>query len=654
MKLLFHAPVLSVHRPDIAMPRLLGVPPTVTDSLQGLAPAHRLTGNRGNIIHAEAPARMLRKDPEGSAVGNLAALQRALGDGYRAAMAAQFDMIVISLANFIRPDLEGHRLFDALEALDGAVPFVVLGAGLQGEFALEDLRASNRDLIALLNERAALFGVRGQRTAAWLAGQGWHNTRVLGCPSLYAYPQSILAIDGSAARAKGQAANVMTAGHLSLRHGAITERGRHLAEAFADIQASYVFQDEIFAYPGFRHDRFGYNEGNNIIPPRKLNRWLSRKSGVPINFNRYYYFAEAGAWRQASMLHDVYVGDRFHGGVAALQAGQPAIFLKHDNRVSELTAHFDLPALPTAEFAEMGLAAVLETYLAPARLTQMKETYRRRHGEFTAALAEVGLEVTTALPDAPAPVPPVTVDNRIAQAPKQQRVPGRQVTQLGNSYILRRSGPKDARELVVTFEGAQSRSNTTRSPERDAFGGVFLRRAGYAVLAVQAQADHWYQAPELAQALADPELRDWISGFEKVHTLGSAMGSFGALAYADLLGAHTVVALQPVTSLAADLVPEETGFAAGRRLDWSGGFRDGCAGSAGVERICVLHGLGTGGQQADPQLARLQAEAGSRARITGVAGCGAGVARHLRRQGTLAPAVLACLRAEDPAAVISP
>lgn len=641
MRILFHAPVLSAHRPDIALPQLLGVPPTVADNLQGLAPAHRLTGNRGNIIHAEAPARMLRKDPVGSAVGNIAALQRYLGESYRETLATQFDIIVISQANFIRPGLEGHRLFDALHALDGMVPFVVLGAGLQGEFALDDLRESNRNLIALIHERAALFGVRGLRTAAWLTEHGWPNVQVLGCPSLYVYPQSILAVDGAEACLKGNEANVMTAGHLSLQNGEIGSRGRQFARAFENIQASYVFQDEIFSYPRFRHDRFGYNEGNNVIRPLKLNRWLSRKSGVPVNFNRYYYFSEAGAWRQASMLHDVYVGDRFHGGVAALQAGQPAIFLKHDNRVSELTGHFDLPALPTPELSRKGLGIVLAEYLAPERLAKMKKTYRKRHSEFTAALADVGLEVTTSLPHEARPVPPATITNRIMVAKKKRRkLPVQNVACLGENYILRTSKPEGARELVVTFEDALRRGSRRRH-DRPGFVAPLLNKAGYAVLSILVEQNHWYQAPELATALEQPDWRKWMKNFDRIHTLGNRMGSFGALAYADFLGADTVVAIQPITYLAKDLAPRDTVFVSDHQLEWDGPFRDGCAGSTGAKRIYSIH---RDTDEGSAEISRVKRLAGTRAQLVSVSNCKAGVAQHLRRQKQLGNTILSCLK----------
>lgn len=657
MKILFHAPALSAHRPDIPLPLLSGVPPAAADSLAGLAPAHQITGNRGNIIHAEAPARMLRKSAAGSALGNLAALQRALGSGFREKMAEHFDIIVFSLANFIRPSVDGARLYAALKALDGAVPFVVLGAGMQGKFAFSDLQPGNRDLLALLNEQAALFGVRGPQTAGWLAENGLQNTTILGCPSLYVYPQSILAIDGAAARARGAAANVMTAGHLSIRDGEIVERGSRLAEAFQGIEASYVFQDEFFDYGPLAAGQFGYNEGNSIARPDPLNRWLSQKCGVPVNFSRYYYFAEAGAWRQAAMLHDVYIGDRFHGGVAALQAGQPAIFLKHDNRVTELTGHVGLPALRTQKFAKMGLAAVLEEYLSDERLAEMKALYRQRHAEFTAALAPHGLVVEPIVPAEGQPVPAIStqasppaqaaarVQARVQASTPEASAAAGQGELTGEEYVLRRSGPQRARELVVSFEGAAGKPGG-RSPERQGFGARFLAKGGYAVLSVLPQRDNWYQAPELAGHFASPQMQQWLQGFERIHCLGSGMGAFGAMAYAGLLQAETVVALQPVTSLAADLVPQQAGFAAGRKLDWSGPFRDGCAGLASAARIYAIHG-GEGSGAADggdPHLARLAQAAGARLHAIAVAGSGAGVARHLRRDKRLAPVVLACLQ----------
>lgn len=392
-RILFHSPGLAVHRRVRGLPHMNGVQPAVMDSLQGLVPSHELTGNRGNMIHAEAPAKMFDRDVEASGYGNIAKLRGALGDGFADMMAENFDIVVISLANFIRPGTDISALGKALLALEGRVPFIVLGAGLQGKHALSDISAGTVDTIGIINERASVFGVRGEETCAWLHQHGFGKAEVLGCPSLYVYPQSIMSLDASEVRRKGDAASVMTAGHLSIRDGKIVQRGIALAKAFKGLDASYVLQDEFLKYGDLKKLAGIYNDGNAQVAAAPLNAWLTERCGVPIDFRRYYYFNEAGAWRLGSLRHDVFIGDRFHGGVAALQAGLPTIFLKEDNRVGELTSHFGLPALTTKRFSSLGLKKTLDLMLSDEKLAEMKATYRRRFRHFRKTMAAQGLTV---------------------------------------------------------------------------------------------------------------------------------------------------------------------------------------------------------------------------------------------------------------------
>lgn len=398
-RILFHAPGLAAHRPSIEMPHLLGVQPTVMNSLQGLVPSHGLTGNRGNIIHAEAPAKIFQKSPEESAYGNLAKLAGSLGDSFAEKMAESFDFIVVSMANFIRPGHDVSALGRALTALDGKVPFIVLGAGLQGRHKLSDLDPGTADVIAIINERAQVFGVRGQETCDWLHKNGFGKAEVLGCPSLYVYPQSIMGLDASEARAKGAAARVMTAGHLSIREGSIVRRGIDLVKALEGVDASYVMQDEFLKYAELKPTANLFNDGNAEMDATVLNEWLSKKAKMPIAFRRYYYFNESGAWRHGALRHDVYIGDRFHGGIAALQAGLPVIMLKEDNRVGELTDYFGIPALSISRFRKLGLAKTLDTFLSDEKLARMKSTYRTRFRHFRKVMAAQGLMMASRLPD---------------------------------------------------------------------------------------------------------------------------------------------------------------------------------------------------------------------------------------------------------------
>lgn len=401
IRLFFHAPGIAAHRPRPSLPMISGAQATTADTIRGLYPNHMLTGNRGNIIHAEAPAKIFAKSPSESAYGNLAEILNVVGKDFAARMSRSFDLIIISMANFIRPDHDGTRLLESLKALEDRVPVVVLGCGLQGNHKLSDMMPGNAALIEWFNQNAVIFGVRGAKTANWLHDNGFKNADVLGCPSLYAYPHSIMALDGARARAKGAAAEVMTAGYLKIAGGTVVLRGAELARAFRKIRASYVFQDELWSFEPLLQAQGLYNEGNNELQADVLNSWLGQQVEGKLAFKRYYYFNEAGAWRQAALRHHVYIGDRFHGGVAALQAGVPAIFLSHDNRVAELTEHFDLPHLMTKTFIRKGLPAVLEEYLAPERIQAMKALYHRRSREFFAATARAGL--TPAIQNVPVP-----------------------------------------------------------------------------------------------------------------------------------------------------------------------------------------------------------------------------------------------------------
>lgn len=651
MRILFHAPGLAAFRPEAPLSHLLGVQPSVSDSLAGLLASHRLTGNRGNIIHAEAPAKTFSKSASGSAYGNIAVLQKHLGRNYARIIAESFDLIIISMANFIRPDHDGSALAKALRGLEDRVPFIVLGCGLQGAHSLSDMKPGNRDLIAHFDKHALVFGVRGEKTANWLSENGFHNAAVLGCPSLYAYPHSILKIDGAAAREQGRAADVMTAGHLSIHRGRIVPRGIELAKAFRNIKAAYVFQDEFLTYDGLSAIPGLYIEGASEVAAGPVNEWLSKQAKINIDFHRYYYFNEASAWRQASLRHDVFIGDRFHGGVAALQAGQPAIFLTHDNRVSELTSHFGLPNLTTEDFVKRGLADTLDEFLAPEKTDAMKALYKRRYTEYFQALAPIGLKPDIDLDaiglPAPSPLPPsermsapaLNIANADLGAKPRVVEQGR--------YLLRMVTPASAPELVVTFEAADTTIDR-KNRARKGFGEDFLLKNGFAVLSVLTSSANWFRPPALLDAFQRPEIKAFFSRYDRIHSYGSSMGGFGALAFADLLGVSNVVALQPVSSLAPDLAPWETRFAHGRTLNWDGPYRDACEGFSQVSSVYAFFDPLTPDARHVDRLARA---GGDRLHRIPVADAGHAVPRTLQRKGVLGTAVLACLRRTSAAEV---
>lgn len=391
MKILFHGPGTSTYLPEIRLPNTSGVRHPVTDRLSGLQDTHSLTSNRGNLIHAEAPARIITCRPRQSAFANLGTMHRIFGDRLAEVLARNFDLIVISAANFISPKRDLARLRDSLNAIGDSVPFIVLGAGMQGQPKLSDLDPSVQEVLDIYNRRAKLFAVRGMETEAWLHANGFTSARALGCPSMYVFPRSIMSINADAARKNLARSNVLTAGYVTVEGGRNFPRGRRLVKAMRGIRASYVFQDEFFAYGSLIDEAGTYDEATSTADRQRLNALLTQSNGMPVDFMNYYYFSETAAWRQVASMHDVYIGDRFHGGVAALQVGRPGIFLSHDNRVAELTDFFALPRMSTDDLVEIGVERAIKDRLTPGAIADIHKTYPARRAAFNGALEALGL-----------------------------------------------------------------------------------------------------------------------------------------------------------------------------------------------------------------------------------------------------------------------
>ncbi|SIT87134.1 polysaccharide pyruvyl transferase family protein [Pontibaca methylaminivorans] len=393
MRILFHGPGTSSYLPEISLPNTSGIQHGTTEKFLGLRDTHSLTSNRGNIIHAEAPSRIFSCKRRRSAFANLGTLHRIFGAQIGVRLSRNFDLLVLSAANFISEKKELVRLRDALNAIGDAVPIIVLGAGLQGEPELSRMHSSVQEILDIYNKRALVFGVRGLQTEAWLHHNGFTNACALGCPSMFVFPSSILSIGQEEVAEANEKANVMVAGYITVRGGRNYGRGVKLAKAIQGVRGSYVFQDEFFAYGDLVDERGSFNDATCTGNRDRLNALLSEATEVPLRFSNYYYFSESSAWRQAALMHDVYIGDRFHGGVAVLQAGRPGIFLSHDNRVAELTDFFNLPRMTTDELISEGVAGAIRTRLTPGSISRFKETYIERFANFKTTMAKHNIRV---------------------------------------------------------------------------------------------------------------------------------------------------------------------------------------------------------------------------------------------------------------------
>ena len=124
-----------------------------------------------------------------------------------------------------------------------------------------------------------------------------------------------------------------------------------------------------------------------------INALAEREFGYRPPFARYFFFDDMHAWRQNLSWHDIYVGDRFHGTVVALQAGRPAVVICRDVRSEEIASYYDLPALSLEDATSLGLEGVIEEQLSSSRIARMKNMFARREQEFRGKIEDCGLRL---------------------------------------------------------------------------------------------------------------------------------------------------------------------------------------------------------------------------------------------------------------------
>lgn len=382
----------AVTLPPDPLPYQIGVPMSIGSTLRDHLAMRDLVGNSGNMVHRMASVQMIECDRPASSQLNLFKLIKHYRSAERVAkmLDSRFDGLVITMSNVLRKDAIEPGMAELLREI--SIPVYCFGVGIQDSLPLGDgssLHAGVLELMRVLDQKAAVFGVRGESTLQWLNSIGIQNAKVLGCPSLFAYPRNILSISESVQAQQ----NIIAAGHLgNLR------RGTKLIGGLNGTHPSYVFQGELQAVMKDRLDEPGlYDEATQTVNVAMTSEAISNIYGLHSPFTKYYSFTDPSAWRQACLSHDVYVGDRIHGGVAAMQAGRPALVLYCDDRVQELVVFHGIPSCSLTEFETIGVLAAMEMYLSRTALERFRARYRETLADFERELRWAGLSLVNRL-----------------------------------------------------------------------------------------------------------------------------------------------------------------------------------------------------------------------------------------------------------------
>ena len=290
--------------------------------------------------------------------------------------------LVLSMSNFISPATDLGDVADAIEA-SGIERVVMIGAGAQAESYDRSVEVApgTRRFLAVLSERSASIGVRGYFTAEVLDAMGIRNVDVIGCPSMFYH----CARDFQVHTRDLAGRSPRTVSHFT-PYGNLRDACAHLlsfayreCEAFIAQSESFLsFADDTQADLDY-HLRY-FADGD--VAHDDMRAWLR---------GHVRWFFDLERWIAAMGEVDFSVGGRFHGNMAALLAGTPALNLVQDSRTRELCEYLNLPYRFLQDFDGRTTARAL--YEA-TDFSVFNATFPAKFDAYRAFLAKNGLRTT--------------------------------------------------------------------------------------------------------------------------------------------------------------------------------------------------------------------------------------------------------------------
>jgi hypothetical protein len=272
-----------------------------------------------------------------------------------------FDQVVIGAANFLFPGFDLSPLANIIEKIKLPVFMVGLGAQLpSSESELDNIPEGTWRLVRLVSERSHSIGVRGYFTAEQLTKVGIPNARPTGCPSLYTRHDSTARLrrvaDTSALRATVNGSRNVV-GHSSDEASA-TRVERQLLQVAMANNYPYVLQNE--------QPEMQVAWGDDLAEHMPALASIAKFFGVDVEALVSYYrrsgkvFFSIEQWFDWIRDFDFSLGTRFHGNVAALLNGVPAVVITHDSRTKELCEFAAIPHAPVSAIETLDVRRLYE------------------------------------------------------------------------------------------------------------------------------------------------------------------------------------------------------------------------------------------------------------------------------------------------------
>lgn len=299
-----------------------------------------------------------------------------------------FDRVAIAAANFLHPNFDFSVYSNMLEKI--SLPVLLVGLGAQSPSADLEVKGVPRGtwrLIEIAAERSASVGVRGAFTAEVLHRHGIKNVRITGCPSLYT--------DAVVSRrirrpTKLDMARILVNGSRNVTtHSGDARAAFRVEKMLLDFAMEsgchFVYQNE---QPEI-HISLGKEHEDQDRHLQSLSDFFGVSANDFLDYvkSRGRTFFSVDEWFEWVRDYDFSFGTRFHGNVAALLNGVPAVVITHDSRTQELCEFAAIPHVFVGELEKIDPQSLYER----ADYDLFEERYNRLVRAYVEFLDENGV-----------------------------------------------------------------------------------------------------------------------------------------------------------------------------------------------------------------------------------------------------------------------
>lgn len=267
---------------------------------------------------------------------------------------------VIPAANWI--GLNGSavikEIFSELQDMKGSLTIIGLGIHMTKEnntidTLLDSMDKETRDILHFVSSRTERIGVRGEITAEVLDRLGITNHCMVGCPSFYEFGRT-----GEELRKDMSGPYVFS---IRPDYSEQASKQGNIIRLAKESGSYLIFQD-MRDMPRTKYEGVGITRKNM---EDKFGKWIMDEEEMTSYWKEkgeiFFTLDEWKSWLNRMHISFAF-GNRFHGNMMAFLSGIPALWIKHDHRMRELTDCMKLPCITYEMLDQFETAEELKEY----------------------------------------------------------------------------------------------------------------------------------------------------------------------------------------------------------------------------------------------------------------------------------------------------